>query len=56
MAERAEQIGAELDVTSNPGEGTTVSLWWRFEHGHGSGRPRHLRSVRHPSAIFGSPG
>ncbi|MDH3756124.1 MAG: ATP-binding protein, partial [Acidimicrobiia bacterium] len=30
MTERAAQISAELDVSSIPGDGTTVSLRWRY--------------------------
>ena len=31
MAERAETIGADFDLISQPGEGTTLRLVWHFE-------------------------
>jgi len=47
MAERASQIGSELHIETSPGNGTTVSLRWRFAEATVVGRTRaHARLAR----------
>jgi len=31
MSERARAIGASLEITSQPGEGATISVFWPFD-------------------------